>query len=238
MASSGNTIKVLNQSQIINAALRKLGVLAEGGTASAAQVTTSQEALNALVSEFRTLGMNVWARAVLNITLVPNQFIYNIGVGQTINTPYPMSIYDIQLEQGPVFYDTFPMNQYAIVDFNRLPPNSFGTPVNYNYQPKINTGTLMIWPTPDASTPANTRMVVTYQRPFEVFDTAVNDMDFPQEWGNALIYHLALSLADEYGVPDSKHQRIAQQAAIHLGIANSASNEEGSLYMQRDWEGF
>lgn len=238
MATSGNTIKLLTQSQIINSALRKLGVLAEGGTANTAQITTAQEALNILVAEFRTLGMSVWARSVLNITLVSNQSVYNIGVGQPINVPYPLYIYDIQMQVGPTPYKSnIPMNQYAVTDFNLLPPNSTGTPVNYMYQPKVNTGTLSIWPTPDASVPPASRMVVTYQRPFDVFDAPSNDADFPQEWGNALIYGLALSLSDEFGVPDSKLGRIEKQAATHLAIAASNSNEQGSFFMQPDREG-
>lgn len=236
MATSNNTIKVLTQAQIIHGALRKLGILGEGVVANANQITTAQEALNILVAEFRTLGMTVWARTSLLVTLVNNQSSYAIGIGQAINQPYPIYIYDIQMQVFP-FQSNIPMNSYATSDFNMLPPNSFGTPVNFNYQPGNNRGTLSVWPTPDASVPATSRMKVTYQRPFEIFDAPTNDSDFPQEWGNALIYHLALALADEFGVPDSKQARIEKLAAAHLGIANASSNEQGSMYIQRDWVG-
>lgn len=236
MATSGNTIKVLTQALIINSALRKLGILGEGVVANATQITTAQEALNIVVAEFRTLGMSVWARTSLNIPLVAGQGTYNIGIGQTIAVPYPMFVYDLNLQLSP-YTSSIPMNQYAIIDFNLLPPNSFGTPVNYTYQPQINKGVLSVWPVPDLSVPANSRMVMTYQRPFEVFDAPTNDADFPQEWGNALIYHLALALADEFGVPDSKHSRIERLATTHLGIALSNSNEQGSIFLQPDREG-
>ena len=230
MATSNNTIKVLTRDDIIKSALRKLGVIAEDQLPSTTQTLTAAEALNIVVAEFRTLGMQVWARSEYLLTLTTGQNTYVFGVGQAVNTPYPLYIYDIEMEITP--YDSnIRMNNYPIIDFNLLPDTSTGTPVNYNYQPGINVGTLRIWPIPDASVPALSRMRITYQRPFEVFDASTDTPDFPQEWGNALIYHLALNLADEYSVPDNKFQRIKGLADLHLSTALSNSNEQGSLYI-------
>ncbi len=233
MATSGNTIKVLTRDDIIKSALRKLGVIAEDQLPSASQTLTAAEALNIVVAEFRTLGMQVWARAEYLLTLITGQNTYVFGVGQAVNTPYPQYIYDIEMELTP--YDSnIRMNNYPIIDFNLLPDNSTGTPVNYNYQPGVNVGTLRVWPTPDASVPALSRMRITYQRPIEVFDSATDNPDFPQEWGNALIYNLAMNLADEYSVPDNKFQRVAKLADLHLSTALSNSNEQGSVYLMPD----
>lgn len=230
MSTSGNTIKVLTRDDIIKSALRKLGVIAEDQLPTTTQTTTAAEALNIVVAEFRTLGMQVWARAEYLLTLVTGQNTYVFGVGQPIPIPYPQYIYDIEMEITP--YDSnIRMNNYPIIDFNLLPDTSTGTPVNYNYQPGVNVGTLRVWPIPDASVPALSRMRITYQRPIEVFDAATDNPDFPQEWGNALIYHLALNLADEYNVPDNKFQRVKGLADLHLSTALSNSNEQGSMYI-------
>lgn len=236
MATSGNTIDVLTRDEIINAALRKLVVIGEGVTATAAQLTTGAEALNIIVSEFRTLGMSVWARTDYNLTLVTGQDTYVFGVGQAVPIPYPTFIYDMYVKTGPTFDSQIEMTSMPITDFGLLPTGSSGTPVNYNYQPGLNKGTLQVWPTPDASVPVGTYIIITYQRPIEVFDAGSNDMDFPQEWGNALIYHLALSLADEYSVPDSKLARIERLAEKHLATALGNSNEQGSMYITPDWQ--
>lgn len=236
MSTSGNTIKLLTRDDIINSALRKLVVLSEGVVPTATQTANAAEALNIIVAEFRTLGMEVWARADMNITLVSGQGTYTIGVGQTINTPYPTFIYSVLLEQPP--YDTqIEVMQRAKTDFNLLPFGSTGIPVSYTYQPKTNIGELSVWPIPDASVPVGTRLFITYQRPIEVFDAATDNPDFPQEWGNALIYQLALALCDEYGVPDSKFNRIGKLADTHLATALSNSNEQGSVFFQKDWQG-
>lgn len=236
MATSGNTIKLLTRDDIINAALRKLVVISEGTTGSASQLSTGAEALNIIVSEFRTFGMQVWARADMNITLVDGQGTYTMGVGQAIDVPYPTFIYTVLLEQPP--YDTqIEVMQRAKQDFNLLPFGSTGIPVSYTYQPQVNTGLLSVWPIPDASVPVGTRLFITYQRPIEVFDAAANTPDFPQEWGNALIYTLALTLADEYGQPEAKKAWLEKQADRHLATALSTANEQGSVFFQKDWQG-
>lgn len=236
MATSGNTITQISRDDILTDALGHLGVLGEGQTINAAQTTKGSRLLNNIVSEFRALGMQAWARSVINIQFITGQTDYVMGVGQATNSPYPTFIYDVQVSVPP-FQSTIRMNQVSIYDFNSLPPGGTGVPVNYNYQPGNNVGTFRVWPTPDASVPVGTRMQITYQRPIEVFDTAVNTMDFPQEWGNALTFTLALVWADTYGVPEDKKSWLEKQADRHLGTALSITNEQGSLFLQKEWQG-
>lgn len=235
MATSGNTIKLLTRDDVINAALRKLVVIEEGVLPSTSQVTTAAEALNIIVAEFRTLGMLVWARVNYQLVLIPGQNAYIFGIGSPVNVAYPNYIYTINYISAPNFNTQIEMNPMAIVDFSHLPRGSNGTPVNYNYTPGNNVGTLTLWPTPDITVPAGSYMDIYYQRPLQVFDNPTDNLDFPQEWGNALIYNLALNLCDEYGVPDTKQTRIGALADRHLATALSNSNEQGSLFLQPDW---
>ena len=237
MATSGQTISTTTRDNIITAALRSLVVLGEGQTPSAAQLTEGNRFLNNIVAEFRTLGMQAFARTETFVTLVTSQDSYVIGVGQATNIPYPMYIYDIQVQQPP--FDTeILMNQMAVYDFNMLPPGSNGVPVNYNYQVQTNLGTLRIWPTPDASVTAGTRMRLTYQRPIEIFVAAGDEMDFPMEWANALIFALALVWSDSYGVPEAKKGWLEKQADKHVATAASTTNEQGSMFFKPAWEGY
>jgi hypothetical protein len=238
MTTSNVTILELTRDQIINAALRKLVVLGEGQTASAAQILTAQEALNNLVAEYRTLGMSIWARKQQNITLVTGQKTYSMGVGQTINIPYPLKIYTANLLQPPAFDTKIIVNPIAFPDFELLPNGSIGVPVNYNYQPKINMGDFRVWPTPDAGVLPGTIIQITYQAPFQYFTAATDTPDFPEEWKNALVYGLAVLIADEMGVSLQIRQWLDSQAQKHLATALSAGTEEASFYIQRDWTGY
>ena len=237
MATSGITIQQLSRDDIINAALRKLVVIGEGQTANATQITTAAQALNALVAEFRTLGMSLWARKTYQLTLVTSQQNYTFGVGQAENTAYPLRIYTANLLQPPDFDTKIIVNPLSFTDFSLLPNGSTGVPVNYTYQPKINQGVVSVWPIPDSGVTAGTLIEFTYQAPFEYFTTGVDTPDFPEEWNNALIYGLAYLLCDEFGVADAKINRIAKQADLHLSLALSGGTEEASMYIQRDWAG-
>lgn len=236
MATSGTTVNQLSRDDIISAALRKLLVISDGQAPSATQLTQGTQALNNIVAEFRTLGMPLWARKEYLITLVTGQQDYVLGVGQVLNTPYPLHIYQAQLEQAPNFDTKIDMIIQAFQDFNNLPDLSKGTPVNICYQPQVNKGLLQVWPTPDASVLANTRVRITYQAPFEYFIAGVDTPDFPETFNNALIYQLALTLSDEYGKPLQNQAWIEKQADKHLAVALSDTVEDTSFFIQRDWQ--
>lgn len=238
MATSGTTVLQMSGDDIINAAYRKLVVIGLGQTADAQQIINGRQALNNIVAEFRTLGMSIWARRNLLLPLVIGQTNYVMGVGQAVNIPYPLKMYQLTLEQPPTFSIQQDVNLMSFMDFDLLPTDSTGTVVNAKYKPGINIGTLSVWPTPDASMLAGTRLNISYQTPFEYFIAGVDTPDFPEEWNNALIYRLALSLSDENGISTQKQQWIESQAEKHLATALSAGTEEASFYIQRDWQGY
>jgi len=200
MATSNNTIWQLSRDDIINAALRKISVLGEGQTANATQLADGAQALNALISELQPIGLELWKRQEMDITLVSGQSLYVIGIGQAINIPFPVKILQVEMEAGTTI-SRIEIEVRARNDFNLLPPNSRGTPVAVSYQPFINYGEMSVWPTPDTSLPVGSKLVVTYQKPFDIFTTGTETIDFPQEWHNTLIYRLASLLADEYQLP-------------------------------------
>ena len=180
MPTSGQTIQQLSRDDIINAALRKLVVIGEGQTANATQLATGTQALNNIVAEFRTLGMSIWARKSYDIVLVTGQNNYVLGVGQAENIPYPIKLYTASLKQPPAYNVQIEMNALSFTDFEWLPDDSTGIPVNYKYQPKVNQGIFTVWPTPDASVLPGTLVTIQYQSPFEYFVADVDTPDFPE----------------------------------------------------------
>lgn len=235
MATSGNTIFQLSRDEIINAAYRKLLVLGDDQTANANQLIKGTQALNAIVATFQSLGMSLWARKELAITMVAAQRDYTIGIGQAISQPFPLHIYSAVLNT-PANSSQTDIRMLARGDFNLL-PTSTGSPINATYQPLVNYGVLSIWPTPNTGIVAGTTVTITYQAPFQYFITGTDTPDFPQEWTNALIYALAVSLAPENGLPVPDRVDLKQDAKIHLETALSNSGEDGSIYFGKDWAG-
>lgn len=234
MATSGVSIYQLTRNQIIDAALRKLGVLALGQAPDTEQYTNGQIGLNAIIAELQSMGMPIWARATYTVSLVAGQRDYTIGTGQSISTPFPVSIHQATLTDT-ASGSVLDMEQRSIYDFNRLPTTSQGQPVVFTYQPKINLGVISVWPAPDATTASAKSLKLTYQRPFEGFTAGTETPDFPQEWQNALIYQLAVSLAPEYGVPLEDRKLLMTEAKMHIDSALSMGTENSSMYWQPDW---
>lgn len=234
MATSGVSSWELTRDEIINAAMRKLGVLAEGDTANVAQLLTAAQALNSLMKTLQAKGMPLWAIKEYTFTTVASTASYNIGNSQTLATPLPLKV--IQAERtessGAV---NIPMNIYTHYDFNLLPVNAAsGEPVTLFYQPYTNFGVIKLWPTPNDS---DTTITITYQRPFEDVVAGTDNIDFPSYWTDAIIYHLARRLAPEYGTSKEDRAILAAEAKDYTDEALSFGTEEGSLYLMPDWAG-
>lgn len=236
MTTSGITTTELNRNLIVKAAMRKAGVLAQGQTPTTEDYTNGTEALNNLVAEFQTLGMPLWSRKEYAITMVASQRSYTIGVGQTINTAFPLKILQAWTETsgGGSRQDVMPT---STSEFNLLPNTTdTGTPSQFTYQPFINYGVLKLWPKPDTTTATTDTLTIVYQAPFEDFSGSTDTPYFPKEWNNALIYGLADLLAPEFGVPIQDRSLLKKEAKEHLEIALDFGLEQTSMTFQPDRE--
>lgn len=229
MTTSTNTINQLTRDDFINAALRKIGVLGEGQTANAAQLSDGAQALNLILKDFQVLGMQLWKREELSVPLVNNTSTYEIGVGKTINVPFPFKLTQANLAITGASA-RLNMEIKAHYDYNNLPINSFGTPVAVSYQPFINYGVLYVWPTPNSSVPAGSSIYITYQTPFFLFTSGAETADVPQEWEHAIVYQLAHVLSDEYQLPLEDRRWIEKQAEKRLANALQGGTEEASVF--------
>lgn len=215
----------LTRDVLLTTALRKLGVIAAGQTPTAENLSDASVALNTIVAEFRTKGMPLWART--EYTFTPTTGVYNIGVGSTLNTVFPVKLLQAYRTENN---SKIPLEIVARQDFNILPSNSVGSPLKVNYQPLINTGVISLWPVPNTTNTATVTLV--YQRPFDYFDSSSDVMDFPEEWYNAIIYGVAALLAPEWGIPLQDRQMLRSEAAEHLANALDNAQEDGSWFIQ------
>ena len=224
MTTSASYSYQLTRNQIIESALRKLGVLAEGQTPSTQNYADGSMALNTVISQLRAVGMPLWARS--EYTFTPTTSTYTIGTGMTLATPFPVKLLQaFRTDTGA----KIPLEIVAREDFNILPTSSNGSPIKINYQPFVNYGTISLWPTPASTNTATITLV--YQRPYQYFTASTETMDFPEEWYNAIIYHLAVRLAPEWGVPLPDRQMLMQEAKMYTEDAAMVGQEDGSFFV-------
>lgn len=235
MSTSGVTTWQMTQSEIVAAALRKLVIIGDGVDPTTTQLSSGVQALNAMLKTFQTKGMPLWVITEYSMlmTAVRN---YNIGVGQTLDTPAPLKITQAILKDN-LGLTSRPINIYTHYDYNLLPKDdSNGSPVNLMYEPLNQTGTVHIWPTPDTYNITNCEIQLTYQRPVDDMVNDTDTLDFPQFWSEAVIYGLAWRLSPEYGTPLNDRKVLAQEAQLFLDEALSFGTEEGSLFIQPTWQ--
>jgi hypothetical protein len=238
MAISGNADWNLTRDQIVNAALRKIGVAVDGATPTATQLSTAQEALNNLVFSLYAQGMPVWAMTTTSFTPVLGQIAYPVGLGSgvgNLNIQAPLKITQAWSRDN-ISNTDIPMNIYTQYNYNLLSTKiNQGYPVHLWYQPLNQAGTITIWPSPDQYTATNRSIFFVYQRAFDEFDAGTDTPDFPQVWLEPLIYSLAHRLSPEYGLPLSEQDKLNETANALIQNALSFGTEEGALFIQPDW---
>jgi hypothetical protein len=236
VSTSGVTTWQLTSDQIVESALRKCGVLAEGVSMSSNQRTTGVVALNAMLKSFQTKGMPLWAIKEHSFALTATR-TYSIGASQTVNTPAPLKVIQAYIKHTTDL-TSIPLKVTNRYDYNQTQPVSTtdGIPVELEYiipgQTQI--GTIRVWPQPDSDSVTNRQITVVYQRPFEDMVNTTDNLDFPQFWHEAVIYGLAWRLAPEYGVPIKDRTELKSTAEYHLNEALSFGTEEGSIFFMPD----
>lgn len=230
MTTSSVTTYQIDRDDIITAALRKLGVIAAGQSPSTDNITDGAMALNMLIAKYRSIGMPLWARKTYSFSPTLNTATYQIGLGKTLNTAYPLHILQAYRQDSG---STTKINMQVIPNFNYnlYPTSSGGNPIQLTYQPLINYGEISVWPTPDATATSST-ITIIYQAPFEYFNSATDTMAFPEEWYLPVVYNLAVLLAPEWGIPLADRQQLMKEANFYLEEVKSMGYEDGSLFLQ------
>ena len=313
MALSNSFDFTVARSDIIPAALRKLGVLAEGQSPTTNQTTYASLALNVMLKAFQTDGLPLW--------YVKTGYIYPVSDINTVamagsggghwsgeliltkltadstssDTTIDVSItaaddvvgttansdnVGIELDDGTMFWTTISSGGgtatltiatgltsaastgarvYAytakqqqpekILDVYRVnattgarvpllqTPASLilaqnqlteSTPTTWTYAetvnavPGTNSGTFWFWP---RWSNGDEYLEIRYQHPFDDMDADASNLAFPAAWYEAIIYGLALRLADEYQVPDNVYKRVGSGAQTAKDLAESATTE-------------
>ena len=224
MSTSGSITWELTRNQIIERALRILGVLGQDTSANTSQISTGATALNGLISRFNTLGMPLWKRTETSITLVDGDDTYSLSTALKLAEVY------IRVVDSSVTWKLELKSEY---DIRMLPYTSNGVPNCYSFTPNLaEGGTLRVWPIPDSTVASQYTLLAIFQEEFDGFTASTDTPDLPAYWTDALVFELASVLAPEYGLPLNDRAMIKMQAKEYLEQAKGYSDEDGSLLIQ------
>jgi len=226
MSLSGVTTFELTGEQLVNAAMRKIGVLAKAQVADAEDILYGIQAANVLIAELQTKGMQLWKRVDTTLTMVASTNTY------TLTQPNKPSTILYAYLQDTTSGSKIPVEQVAYYDFTRLPETSTGMPIKYTYQPGIMSGTVKLWPTPSTAIVSNKALHIVKQDEMQIIVSNTDTFDVSREWYGALIYGLALSIAPEYAVPLPDRQLLNAEYDKHITTALDGGSENVYIRIQ------
>lgn len=219
---------------LIAGALRVLGVLAQGASPDASQLTNCGESLNLIVKAWASEGLPIWLIKKQSVTLTTSVNTYAIGLSQTVNVAKPLKVYQVFRRNTSSNID-IPLQELSQWKYNELSQkSSTGSPIQYYYESLKDYGNLYVYPTPNSTVATAETLQVIYQSPFADFDAAGDEPDVPQEGLLALKYALAAELAFEYGYPDKSRRDLFAVAEKYKQDFWSSVQEESSLFFKAD----
>ena len=236
-----STTFTVSRDQIIQLALRKLGVLELGDTPDAATIANASLALNLFIKQMATSGLKLWKVNELVLPLVAGQTEYVIGPSSTgtvaLNTDKPLKVIQAWLRNVTVTpsTDDVQIQLLSKQEYNMLGSKfSTGTPNSLYMDIRNTTSNVYMYVTPDSYTQSNQQLHFIVQQPMADIMTAQAIPDFPTEWMNVLVWNLADQLAIEYSVPGNHRQEIALRAKIYKEELEGWDVETYSTFFQPD----
>jgi hypothetical protein len=223
---------VATRADVITSALRKIGALGDWESPTTEQTTVATAALQNLVKAEQAQGMPVWniKTRVIPFSSISTTSGCTIGIGQTIAIAKPLKVIMAYAREDNI--DT-PLAIYTRQNFYNLTNHSItGNPNVIYYQPERDFGTLYCYPLPDSYTTTNVDCVIHYHAMFSDMDATGDELDFPPEWTESIIYSLAVRLAPEYGLSINERQQLKMEAKEIREQALSFGTEEGSIFLQ------
>lgn len=186
---------------IVSRALRAVGVLASGETASAAEQDDAFNALNMMLNAWEAQNLTLYKQTRVTHTLSASTQSYAIGPAATIACdPAPVWIHEAGLiidtsastpteipievltrkRQAEIVQKTLTSTLPMAVAYSREQPN----------------GTVTVYPVPSVST---VQLVLYVAQGVPQFDDVEDDVELLPGYAEAVIFQLARRLAPEYG---------------------------------------
>jgi hypothetical protein len=189
---------------LVEPALRRINVLAEGETAPAAQALEALASLNALIDGYALERLTVYEITRTTWTITSSDGTYTIGTGGDIAVARPVNA---EMIEHLNYQDTSlsPTQERELTHLTedaysriRQKAQTSTLPQYWYYTPGYPLGTIELIPVP---TNANLEGVIYHLTPISEFTTVDDTVTLPPGYRRFLITNLAAELMTEYGKP-------------------------------------
>lgn len=227
MTTSGQITYEPTVLEMIEGAFAILGVAQEGEALTPRMYSDGLRALNGLLQTW-SAQPHLWTATENTLTLIAGQPSY-------IVSPRALRVLSCRYRINGI--DT-PMRMLSRQEYYDLPNKTVSPsiPVNFYFDPKVDEGTLYLWPAPSASAALQYTIHYDYVRFLDIVDETNQTLDFPQQWVEPIMWNMAKRLLTQYPVNDvALMQLVLAQAREYEQSLDAWDNEPASLYMQVDY---
>lgn len=222
---------------VIVDAFRKIGGLGDYETLNTAQQLAGARAIKTFANHLINKGQIIFAQVDVDVPMsVFTTNTVSVGPGQTVNLTKPFKVLNAQRKDN-LSKTAIDLQNDSILDYKDLTNfDVVGTPIAYSYKVLVNTGTLSVWPRPDAYWLANGAVNLVFEAQLQDIPETLGDVtiNMPDNWELAIIYNVAMHLAPEYGYGQMDKQTLDKTAKDLLEEVLSYEVEEASIFIRPD----
>lgn len=181
----------------ITRALKMIGAIATSETPSADEIADGLSIFNAMIGQWSTQNLLIYAKARESFALTSGQQTYTMGPAGDFNTTRPQKIEDAGLEIQTTPVNEFHMEILNQDQFANIQIKSTQSSIPMFLYPEFTypLAKINLWPVPSA---ANNLILYSW-KPLTTFTDATSTLDLPPGYDEAVHYNLAKRFAPEYG---------------------------------------
>ena len=236
MATSGTATYGITRDNLLTEALRSCGILEEGATATATQLTEWTQTLNIMLKSWGAYGLLLWKIGRTQITPTTSN-TYTLGPNGSQPVVRPLDVIKAYRRETSTSIDV-EMNKITREEYWGLSDkDQTGTPISFYYDPQLTDGKMYVWPVADSTFIANNTIDIIYRTHIQDMTSSTDDFDLPQEWYAAVVDAMAVKMGLRYGVEARTMGMLKALAMESLDLAKSWDTEHASVYFKPDNQG-
>lgn len=206
---------------LIKAAMRIIGVTAQGNPLSSEDAANGLEALKLMLQRWSAGSLTVYQISQNSVTLTADKSQYTIGDGGDVDATRPTRIVGIFVRDDNG--NDFLVRQIDDRQYRSISGKTSVSqrPSSFWYNPNYPLGEINLYPVPNVS---GETMFVDSQQPLTEFASLTTDASFPPEYLPAIKWSLASELAPEYGKQITRDMAMMARASLEkIHTVNAAS---------------
>lgn len=221
MATSGTYTFDLTLADLVDEAYERAGV--DPAELSIRHLKSARTSLALLFAEWSTKGVNEWAIEQYTQTLTASSATYDLPTGA-------IDILGAVLRRDGIDTAIYRISRYDYLELHKK--TTEGRPDRYYVDRDAVTPQLTLWPTPENSTDA---VVYFYVRRLQDTGSAINDLDVPYYWLEAMVSGLSAKLAEKFAKQNEEF--LLQKAMLAFDSAASEDRDRTPIQFSCNFDG-